>query len=341
MTVVLLVLTAPLHLWLAAVPAPPDVEVFLCPAHRDVQGARDGRCSLCGRAFERRVLRSIWGCPMHGHIRGEEGSDCPICRMALAAITMEVQWICPRHADVAEMSAGNCVRDGEPLVERLVSMPHGDHNPRHGGILFMAPDGFHHLEGALSPSGTFRLYLYDNFTRAVDARSARARTENRFLEPVGEGEYLELRLTAPAQFPVELVVHVQFADSVEERFDFVFPGETAGARSAEATGALVIPDAPERMVAEILVRAQRVEELMRRGAWTELYIPALEAKTLALVLAKKADRDVALPVKRIVRSAWLLDAFGDLGNRPRVEAAYELFRLGTRELEATYATSFR
>jgi len=313
-----------------------------------MQGPSDGQCSVCGRAFERRVLRSVGSCPMHGQIRGEEGGRCPICHMGLAPITMEVQWICPRHPDVVGNGPGRCVQQDQPLVERIVPMPHGDHNPRHGGILFMAPDGFHHLEGHLSRSGSFRLYLYDNFTRPLDARLARARIGARFLSPVGEGEYLELALPPLQRFPAEVVLYVHFgppatasAQESFERFDFVFAGEAEGAAPSEPTGPLALPSATEQMVVEILARVRRVEELMRRGAWTELYIPALEAKTLALALRERADRDLDLPVKRIVRAAWLLDLYGDQGNRAKVESAYELFRLGVQELEAAYATAVR
>ena len=30
-----------------------------------------------------------------------------------------------------------------------------DHQPKHGGVFFMAPDRTHHLEGVLLPAGTF------------------------------------------------------------------------------------------------------------------------------------------------------------------------------------------
>jgi hypothetical protein len=325
-------------LLLVAPPLQADSEVFLCPLHRDELGNRDDRCPICGRAFESRILRSIGSCPMHGQVRGVPGELCAVCRMALVPVTMEVLWVCPRHPEKVLSLPGKCAEDGAPLEEKINPMPHGDHNPRHGGILFMAPDGFHHLEGVLTPAGSFRLYLYDNFTRPVDARAVRARIDDRLLQPAGEGEFLELALPAAERYPVEVVLHARFgpagSSSAEERFDFVFAGETPAAGSIPAAGPLVIPAAASEIVSEILIRAERIEDMMRRGVWNELYIPALEAKSLALALEKKAGQDVSLPVKRIVRAAWLLDIYGDLGNRLKVESAYEIFRLGVRELKA-------
>ena len=74
-----------------------------------------------------------------------------------------------------------------------------------------------------------------------------------------------------------------------------------------------------------------------RGVWPDLYIPALEAKDLVLALHEKEGGRVSAPAKRLVRAAWLLDVYGDMGNRLEVEKAYRLFERSIRELEAARA----
>jgi hypothetical protein len=115
----------------------------------------------------------------------------------------------------------------QPTVEpRMIgsASAHGDHTPKHGGIFFMAPDGFHHVEGALaSEGGEFRLYLYDNYTRPMDARQFQARIGHQLLKPASDGAYLIGQLDHLAGHPIRITAFVRFAHrDKEDRFDFAF-----------------------------------------------------------------------------------------------------------------------
>jgi hypothetical protein len=104
-----------------------------------------------------------------------------------------------------------------------------------------------------------------------------------------------------------------------------------------------IPEEPNEIAMELAIRNATVQNLVRDGGFTEIWIPALEAKDLALALTPHLDRlapdqqlPVRLAVKELVRAAWLLDWHGDLGNRQRVEAAYAIFGQAADIITATY-----
>jgi predicted RNA-binding Zn-ribbon protein involved in translation (DUF1610 family) len=310
--------------------------VYLCELHPDEQATGPGRCPTCGRELVLRALVSSYSCPMHPAIDEEREGACPICGMKLVRTTREVQWFCPGRADIVASTAGLCP-DGRPMETRTAAMAHGDHNPRHGGILFMAPNGYHHLEGTLEEDGGFRLYLYDDFTRPLAVEGFEARAGELQMEASADGSFLSVKLERspdPVE-PVAVVLHLRFPDETEEaRFDFVF------SRAAAASLALPefrIPESTEDVYREIVRRNERIQELLRRGAWPDLYIPALEAKDLVLALSEKIGERVERPAKKLVRAAWLLDTHGDRGNRLEVESAYRLFEEAVSELAAAHA----
>ena len=317
----------------------PPVEpflVWLCPEHRSHPEEGPGSCAVCGRPRVPRRLASVWSCPMHPQVVRTEGGLCPSCGMTLVGTTRELEWFCTAHLDVVRSEPGRCPRDGRTLAQRSLDMPHGDHNPRHGGILFMAPDGFHHLEGVLGPDGRFRLYLYDDFTRPLSTRGFTARVADQQLEPSADDAFLTLASPEAPPRVVDLTVRVRFPGTErEEIFDFVL-GDGAGGRVSAAAGPA--PDSPwptdpKGILEAIRARSRRVDDLVRRGAWPDLFIPALEAKDLALSLLELEGDRVALPVKTVVRAAWLLDLHGDMGRKTEVQAAHRLFAQGVADLE--------
>lgn len=309
-------------------------EVYLCPVHRDEQATTPDRCSVCDREMVKRVLVPSYSCPMHPSIDELEEGACPLCNMALVPTTRELQWFCPDAPETVSNEPRECP-DGAQMEVRSLPMAHGDHNPKHGGVLFMAPDGYHHLEGTLDEDGTFRLYFYNDFTKPIDATPFEARIGTTELSPESGGAYLTASVPPPASYPAEVAVEVGFPGTHENtaRFDFVFVGDRA---IADVTlPEFRIPETADAIFEAILARDARLKELIREGSWPDLYIPALEAKDLVLALTEKekARERVALPAKKLVRASWLLDTYGDMGNREQVEVAYRLFAEAVRELE--------
>lgn len=320
-------------------------EVWLCPIHRDEQSVGPENCPVCDRDMVKRFLVSSYSCPMHSHIDQDHEGKCPICTMNLVPTTRELQWYCPDHPEILSAEPGQCP-DGSSMRLRSVPMAHGDHNPKHGGILFMAPNGYHHLEGTLDENGNFRLYLYDDFTKPIDASPFKARVNTTELEPVPDGAFLTASLGEPKSYPAEMVVQVEFpgahGDEDEARFDFIFTEGMVTGEGDPASTTLVlpefrIPETSDGIFEAIMHRDMRIQELIEDGVWPDLYIPALEAKDLVLALVEREGERVSVPAKKLVRAAWLLDVYGDMGNRVEVEKAYRMFEESIRELEAARA----
>ncbi len=113
---------------------------------------------------------------------------------------------------------------------------HEDHDPKHGGIFFMALDEVHHLEGALSSPGMFRVYLYDAMTMPLNDEQMQEASGTlhwgEFPDPpaiplkVGhEDGMLMAELDREIEFPLILTLLVNFPDTPDgesELFNFIF-----------------------------------------------------------------------------------------------------------------------
>ena len=356
---------------------------WTCPMHPEIHETHDVPCPICNMNLTQTRRADAWTCPVHSVILETEAGVCPIDGRDLIPIRLGLSWTCPDHLDVAELDPGICpVDEARQLVQQLSTLPHEDHTPKHGGIFFMAPDNWHHLEGTYPHAGRFVLFLYDNYSQpmAPGAAKGRAVLEETYdvatdqiqelvaypLSASPDGLYLEAFVGAQS-LPTEITAKIRFEPGgPEERFDFMFTEHTvedgaelvtaAPTPSAPAaptssstptavTGLIApsIPDQPRDIAVEILSRDTRIQELMQTGAFTDVYIPALEAKDLALALTPHLDAlapgqqvPVRLAVKTIVRSAWLLDWYGDLGNRQRVEEAYTIFEGAVHDIRTAY-----
>ena len=90
-----------------------------------------------------------------------------------------------------------------------------------------------------------------------------------------------------------------------------------------------VPDSGPEILRLLGERVTLIGELVRKGAFGEVWVPAFQAKDLALALdvrtrtlpqASRARGTMA--VEQFVRAAWMIDAAGDTGNRGDVEDAY-------------------
>ena len=345
--------------------------------HGEIIELEGGICPICRMDLVSAMVESAWVCPIHEVVMEDGPGTCRICLRDLMPVTVGVTWVCPNHPDVAELLPGSCPIDGVALEKTQAMRPHENHAPQHGGVFFMASDNWHHVEGTYPEPGVLRLYVYDNFSKSLDTRHIAGRVllgetydpatnrtsevETHALVPSDDGSYLEAHV-GNVLLPAELTAKVTLGlGHPEDRFDFVFAEHsiepdavneltTAGGYMGgtlepfDPLADLVIPDAGPEIASEILARSSRVKALVDKGAFTEIFLPALEAKALGLALEEQVERlpqqrrsRVTVAIRQLVRSAYLLDWYGDLGNRAQVTSAYVLFDEAVSNIASAYS----
>jgi hypothetical protein len=191
---------------------------------------------------------------------------------------------------------------------------------------------------------------------------------------VRTGRYLQASI-GKQPFPLQMFAKVKFKPGDREnRFDFSFDAyskEPKVVPSTTTTGGMPaapapVPDVPTptpdlssgvdpalipvpipetvpEMLAQLRTRTDQIRTFIDKGAFAAIYVPAFQAKDLALALDEHKkelpdDRQrIAVPaIARLVRSAYLLDAFGDLGNKQQIIEAYDRFSSAVKEIESAF-----
>jgi len=106
---------------------------------------------------------------------------------------------------------------------------------------------------------------------------------------------------------------------------------------------LPIPETVPEMLAQLRTRIDQIRGIIDRGSFASIYVPAFQAKDLALALDAHtqelpAERQrIAQPaIAKLVRSAYLLDAFGDIGNKQQIVEAYDMFVDAAKNIAAAF-----
>jgi hypothetical protein len=362
---------------------------YTCPMHPEILEDKGGICPICKMDLVPIRLDSVWTCgakPL-AVVRDAPGR-CPIDGSALVQVTAVVSWTCPGGTDESA-SPGICP-GGAPKTKTYALRAHGNHNPQHGGLFFMAPDNIHHLEGTYLSNGTFRMHFYDEFTKPQTIAAVRAYKATLVVKDSKTGKettYSLVRSGATMQaaignvpLPAEMYASVTFAAGGKpNRFDFTFPEYskephavgtatlTRAAPTPKTTAPVVeapppaatdssaidpalvplpIPDTVPEILAQLKTRTEQIRAFIDRGAFAAIYVPAFQAKDLALALDEHKDqltpenRKVAEPaIAKLVRSAYLLDAFGDIGNKQQISEAYAKFVEAATDIRTAFPPS--
>jgi hypothetical protein len=349
---------------------------WTCPMHPDVLEDKKGACGICGMDLEAVRLVAIYTCPVHAVIEDARPGKCRICARDLVQKTAALTFTCKNNREISQLEPGRC-SDGSAMIPRYSARAHGDHNPKHGGIFFMAPDNWHHLEGTYPAAGRFRVYVYDDFSKPLnmtEARKVRGRvvTKEMFDAKTGttrelasaplvlarNGAFFEARID-PLALPAKMTAKISFrAGDKESRFDFTFasysrdlPAPVAPSTSSVTPPAAAPPAAPPPaattgptdgapgpLIADLKTRRDEVESLVKSGALAGIYVPALQAKDLALEIQAQqqgvSPEAVEASVKQIVLAAYQLDNYGDLGDGEKVQDAYKTFSAAISQLDS-------
>ena len=338
---------------------------YMCPVHTTVMSESGGTCRLCRRALMPVTVSLTWTCLTQPSIDRLEPGSCPdgsamVPRRALRPHGNHN----PQHGGQFFMAPDNWHHlEGTYPRDRTVRLYLYDDFARP-----LAPAELRRVQARVVTKET-----YDTATRKWTEITAFPLRASR------DATHLEARID-PIKLPVELTAKIRFKpDAPEYRFDFTFaaltrePASTApaAARTAAARPApaprradpppapgpstppplegdlevrMVIPDTIAGILEGLAIRDTRIRELIDQGNFSAVWVPAFQAKDLAVALephlahlSPQTRATAEIAVQRVVRFAWLLDAFGDAGNRQQVESAYAGFRTGVAETITAFA----
>ena len=132
------------------------------------------------------------------------------------------------------------------------------------------------------------------------------------------------------------------AEEYDHLFDSVLINVTSFFRDTDAWTYLQRELVPE-MLAQLKTRTDQIRSFIDKGTFAAIYVPAFQAKDLALALDEHKQeltperRKVAEPaIAKLVRTAYLLDAFGDIGNKQQISEAYTKFVEAANDIHSAF-----
>src|SRR3954464_13314774 len=118
---------------------------YPCPMHPEILEDKGGTCPICKMDLVPIRLDAVWTCGTRPlAVVKDAPGRCPIDGTALVQVTAVVSWTCAGGTEESA-SPGTCA-DGSAKTRTFALRAHGNHNPQHGGLFFMAADNTHHLE---------------------------------------------------------------------------------------------------------------------------------------------------------------------------------------------------
>jgi hypothetical protein len=345
---------------MALVPVRLDA-AWMCPVHMTVTESSAGTCRMCGRQLVPVTVSLTWTCSTDRATEHLEPGVCADGSPRIGRRTLRAHGNHnPQHGGQFFMAPDNWHH-----LE-------GVHPSARVFRLYVYDDFGRPLAAAKMKDVQARVVTRETFDPAT-----RKTTELRAfpLKTVRNRPYLEARID-PAVLPAEMTAKVKFSsDQPEHRFDFAFaslskeprvpvvrtsepqplsqpttpptpPAAPEPVTAPASEPSLTLPPIPTSMsgmLEHLGAREKDVGELIARGDFGAVWVPAFQAKDTAIALEPHLghltpqQRDAGEPaLARVVRTAWLLDAAGDVGNRTQIEAVYSAFKTAVADVLAAF-----
>jgi hypothetical protein len=335
---------------------------WMCPLHSAVMRDEAGSCPLCRRQLLQVSVAVTWTCRAQPGIDRMEPGACPDGTPMVRRRTLRPHGNHnPQHGGQFFMAPDNWHHiEGTYPRDRVFR-------------LYLYDDYARPLSAADLRRVQARVVTRETFDPATRKTTE---TTAFTMRPSRDGAYLETRVDR-MPMPAEMTAKVRLKPGApEHRFDFTFqaitreppvpavartvapsrptpppsvaapappPVEAVGLADAAFTPA-PIPETMTGIVEQLKIRDGQIRDLIRQGNFGAVWVPAFHAKDLAVALEPHVGhlspraRDAAEPaIQRLVRYAWLLDAFGDVGNRQQLETAYTAFSSAVTEVATAFA----
>jgi hypothetical protein len=199
------------------------------------------------------------------------------------------------------------------------------------------------------------VYVYDDYSKPL-ARDAMKQvsgvisygTDTVPLKMPAGSTWFEARIAA-LHTPAELTAKIRFKPGDPEyRFDFIFQEFSKDVDKGETLlpsqfQSIEIPEKTSEILDLLSQRSKNIVALIQKGSFGDIYVDAFQGKDLALALDLRLG-EVPLrqrvsargAIERLVRAAWQLDSYGDIGDRKLINGAYSAFAKAVEELTASF-----
>jgi hypothetical protein len=332
--------------------------VWSCPVHSVIAESKPGKCPIDKRDLIQVTVAVSWTCPGATTESTEPG-------------------VCPDGSPMARKVTPRAHGNHNPQHGGQFFMASDNWHHLEGTYLPSGVFRMHLYDDYTRPLAVKDVRAVTASVVTKDAATGRETT----IPLVRSGQYLQARV-GKLPLPAAMYAKVKFkGDAPDNRFDFTFDAyskEPAAAPTSMSTAAaaapstpvpvpppptpateaplvetlpnvdaalvpLPIPDTVPEMLAQLRTRTDQIRAFIDKGSFASIYVPAFQAKDLALALDEHTRtlpaerRRIASPaITKLVRSAWLLDAFGDIGNKQQISEAYVMFVEAANDIHASF-----